>query len=67
MEHINIISPCPKFVALILKSLLSFTNLYMKNPAYERQRISQIDADSKTDTILERLRDLSKEHIYIFF
>ena len=30
----------------------------VKNPAYGRQRIS---ADSRTDTILERLQDLSEE------
>ena len=33
-----------------------------KNPAYGRQRIST-DADSRTDTILERLRD----YYYLFF
>ena len=38
-----------------------------KNPAYGRQRIST-DADSRTDTILKRLSDLSqkKKYIYIY-
>ena len=50
--------------------LKEFTFFY--KPIHEKSRIRETknlstDTDSKTDTILERLRDLSKEHIYIFF
>ena len=40
-----------------------------KNVAYGRKKNLLTDADSRTDTILERLRDLSKKerNIYIYF